>query len=353
MVTAGSDPDLVPLPEQPAGVPWPAADWPTGDLVSGVDSAALERLFDYAFSQPDELPETNAALVVHRGRIVRERYAEGMDESTTHVSWSMAKSMLHAVCGSLVAEGRLFLEGPAGVPAWSDPSDPRHAITLDQLLKMRDGLDFLEDYIDKSADQANVIEMLFGDGKQDVAGYVSRCRLAHGPGTHFAYSSGTSNIVSSLVGQLLGPGEPVERFVRERLFEPIGMKSPSLRFDEAGTWIASSFVFATARDFARFGLLYLRGGEWDGSRVLPEGWADYGRRMSDPAPDETFGYGAHWWVIPGSLGIFQANGYNGQRITIVPALDLIVVRLGVTPIAHAPVLNGWMKDVVDAFRGSA
>lgn len=345
--------DLVSLPPQPAGVPWPVREWPTGDLAPGVDAGALDGLLDHAFSQPEEMPETNAALLVHRGRIVRERYAEGMDESTVHVSWSMAKSILHAVVGLLVEEGRLSLEGPAGVAAWSDPDDPRHAITLDQLLKMRDGLDFLEDYVEKSDARANVIEMLFGSGKQDVAAYVSRCPLAHEPGTHFSYSSGTSNIVSSLVSQVLGPGGPVERFVRERLFEPVGMKSPTLRFDEAGTWIGSSFVFATARDFARFGLLYLRGGEWNGRRILPAHWVDHGRRLSDPAVSETFSYGAHWWVIPGSLGIFQANGYNGQRITVVPGLDLIVVRLGVTPVDHALQLNGWMKQVVDAFRGSA
>jgi CubicO group peptidase (beta-lactamase class C family) len=265
----------------------------------------------------------------------------------------MAKSMLHAACGLLVEEGKLSLDGPAGVEAWDDPSDPRHAITLDQLLKMRSGLDFLEDYTENSEDQANVVDMLFGPGKRAVASYAASCPLAHEPGSHYYYSSGTSNIVSSLLSRTLGPGEPVDRFVRERLFGPIGMKSPTLRFDDAGTWIGSSFVFATARDFARFGLLYLRDGIWNGARVLPQGWADYGRRLSDPAVEDAFSYGAHWWVIPGSLGIFQANGYNGQRITVVPGLDLIVVRLGVTPIAFADRLNGWMKEVVDAFRASA
>ncbi len=345
--------DLVPLPAQPAGVAWPTDEWPEGRFAPGVDAGLVSELFEYAFSQPEELPQTNAVLVVHGGEIVAEQYAEGLDAMSTHISWSMAKSVLHALCGLLVGDGRLSLDGPAGVAAWDDASDPRHGITLDQLLKMRDGLDFLEDYVADSDTQRNVISMLFGEGKEDVAGYAAAAPLAHAPGETFYYSSGTSNIVSSLVSQILGSPQEVERTLRERLFEPVGMRSPTLRFDDAGTWIGSSFVFATARDFARFGLLYLRDGCWQGQRILPEGWVDHGRRMSDVAEAEVYSYGAHWWVVPGSLGTFYAGGYNGQRILMVPALDLVVVRLGVTPIEFAPRLNGWTKRLVDAFRGSA
>lgn len=340
--------DLIALPSQLQDVPWPTDAWPEGEPVPAVDRVALEKLLAYALAQPEEMGRTNAVLVVHRGRIVAERYAEDLDETTTHISWSMAKSVLHAVVGLLVKDERLDVSAPSGLRHWQEPGDPRQAITLDQLLKMRSGLHFVEDYVDGSA-ASNVIEMIFGSGKADVAGYAARSELEREPDSFFYYSSGTSNLVSACVSQALG-GEPVETFMRARLFEPLGMKSPSLRFDEAGTWIGSSFVFATARDFARFGLLYLRDGVWDGRRVLPEGWADYGRRMSDEAPTETFSYGAHWWVVPGSLGIFQANGYQGQRITVVPALDLIVVRLGVTPVEIAPNLNRWMRELVDAFR---
>jgi CubicO group peptidase (beta-lactamase class C family) len=332
-------------------VPWPDESWPVGDLDARVDRGALDGLFDYAFSQPEEMPQTNAALIVHGGRIVAERYADDMDETSTHVSWSMAKSMLHATVGLLVGEERLDVSAPSGLRHWSEPGDPRAAITLDHLLKMRSGLRFVEDYTDGG--ESSVIEMLFGSGKADVAAYAADCPLAHEPGSFFYYSSGTSNLVSCLVSQELGAGDPVEAFLRERLFEPIGMRSPTLRFDEAGTWIGSSFVFATARDFARFGLLYLRDGVWNSTRILPQGWADHGRAESDPAPEENFAYGAHWWVVRGDLGAFQANGYNGQRITVVPALDLIVVRLGVTPVDFAPALNGWMAQVVDAFRPAA
>ncbi len=340
--------DLVPLPRQPQGVAWPTESWPEGALASAVDRAAFEKLLDYALAQPQEMGQTNAALVVHRWRIVAERYADEMDETATHASWSMAKSVLHAVVGLLVKDERLDVSAPSGLRHWQDPDDPRRAITFDQLLKMRSGLHFVEDYVDGHV--SNVIEMLFGSGVEDVAAYAAKSELEREPNSFFSYSSGTSNLVSARVSQLLGAGDPVDRFMQRRLFEPLGMKSPTLRFDEAGTWIGSSFVFATARDFARFGLLYLRDGVWDGTRILPEGWADHGRRMTDVAEAETFSYGAHWWVVPGSLGIFQASGYNGQRITVVPALDLIVVRLGVTPADIAPNLNRWMADVVDAFR---
>jgi CubicO group peptidase (beta-lactamase class C family) len=338
---------LVPLPRQPERVPWPTREWPDGPLEPAVDRSALEKLLAHAMSQPEEMGRTNAVLVVHRGRIVAERYADEMDAATTHISWSMAKSILHAAVGLLVGEGRLDPAAPSGLPFWT-PDDPRSTITLDQLLRMRSGLRFVEDYVDDRV--SNVIEMLFGAGQQDVARYAAEQPLDHEPGTFFYYSSGTSNLVSSMLSRELGAGDSVDAFLRERLFAPIGMQSPTLRFDGAGTWIGSSFVFATARDFARFGLLYLRDGVWAGRRLLPAGWVEQGRRLSDVAPNEAFSYGAHWWVVPGSLGTFQAQGYNGQRITVVPGLDLVVVRLGVTPAPIAPNLNRWMKELVDAFR---
>ena len=339
--------DLVPLPRQPEGVAWPTDEWPESAPAEGVDVPALEKLLAHAMAQPEEMGQTNAVVIVHRGRIVAERYADEMDATTTHISWSMAKSMTHATVGLLVGDGRMDPAAPSGLRYWP-ADDPRSAITLDQLLKMRSGLHFVEDYVDGAV--SNVIEMLFGSGKEDVARYAADNPLDHEPGSFFYYSSGTTNLVSAMISLEVGAGDPVEAFVQERLFRPIGVRSATMRFDDAGTWIGSSFVFATARDFARFGLLYLRDGVWDGERILPEGWADHGRRLSDPAEGEAFSYGAHWWVVPGSLGTFQANGYNGQRIAVVPGLDLVVVRLGVTPVDIAPNMNRWMKEVVDAFR---
>jgi CubicO group peptidase (beta-lactamase class C family) len=159
--------------------------------------------------------------------------------------------------------------------------------------------------------------------------------------------------MSGIVARVLGPGDPYNKFVTDRLFTPIGMQSAVARFDAAGTWIASSFVHCTARDFARFGYLYLRDGMWDGRRVLPEGWVDHGRRVrSSDDVDGTF-YGAHWWVVGDEFGSFRASGYEGQSILIVPALDLVVVRLGKTDAAHYPDLAAWRRRVVEAFAASA
>ncbi len=229
------------------------------------------------FDNGGPLAETFAVLVVHGGQVVAERYQGALEHfdrpptpvtaETPLLSWSMAKSMLHAVVGLLVGDGRLDLDAPADVPEWSDPGDPRHAITLRQLLAMRDGLAFVEDYVDDRV--SDVMHMLFGEGQSDMAHFAADRPLAAPPGTRFNYSSGTSNIISGVVARTVGPGESYARFLHGRLFGPIGMKSADPEFDEAGTWVASSYLHATAQDYARFGLLYLRDGMWDGTRLLP------------------------------------------------------------------------------------
>lgn len=349
------DVPLVPLPDQPSGVPWPTTSWPRGDIPAGVD---LEPLLDEMFDPGGPLTTTYAVAVIHRGRLVAERYAgaiEHMDrpaepvtDATPLLSWSMGKSMLHAAVGMLVDEGRLDLDAPAAVPTWQHDGDPRAAITLEQLLCMRDGLDFLEDYVD--AGRSDVIEMLFGSGTADVATFAADRSLIAPPGERFNYSSGTSNIVSGLVADVLGHGTPYEQFLEQRLFAPIGMTTATARLDEAGTWIASSYVYCSAQDFARFGYLYLRDGLWDGQRLLPAGWVDHARRIRSRDENGSY-YGAHWWVVGDEFGSFRANGYEGQSIMIVPALDLIVVRLGKTEAARYPLLTAWRRRVVEAFAG--
>ena len=350
---------LVALPAQPAGVDWPTEEWPTGEVSRGVD---LDPLLDEVFDDGGPLARSFAVLVVHGGRLVAERYQgalEHFDRSptpvtaeTTLLSWSMAKSMLHAVVGMLVADGRLALDAPAAVPEWADPGDPRHAITLRQLLAMRDGLDFAEDYVD--GELSDTIEMLFGAGQADMAHFAADRPLVAPPGTRFNYSSGTSNIISGIVARAVGPGESYARFLHGRLFGPLGMTSADPEFDEAGTWVASSSMYATARDYARFGLLYLRDGVWDGVRLLPAGWVDYGRTWVSEDPDDASPYGAHWWGVAGdTLGTFRASGYEGQSITLCPALDLMVVRLGKTPHEREPNLIPWRAAMVRAFADAA
>jgi CubicO group peptidase (beta-lactamase class C family) len=358
--------NLVALPAQPAGVDWPTEEWPVGELPPGVD---LTPLLDDVCDSNGPLAETFAVLVVHRGRLVAERYQGALEHfdrpptpvtaETPLLSWSMAKSVLHAVVGLLVGAGRLDLDTPAPVPEWADPGDPRHAITLRQLLAMRDGLAFAEEYVDGTA--SDTIAMLFGDGQSDMAHFAADRPLAAPPGSRFNYSSGTSNIISGIVARTVGPGESYARFLHSRLFGPLGMSSADPELDEAGTWVASSFLRASARDYARFGLLYLRDGMWDGVRLLPPGWVDYARTMVsiDDDPENPSPYGAHWWGMKGDtldhldpLGSFRCSGYEGQSITLCPALDLMVVRLGKTAHEREPNLIPWRAAMVQAFASN-
>ncbi|MGQ0832743.1 MAG: serine hydrolase domain-containing protein, partial [Microthrixaceae bacterium] len=240
---------------------------------------------------------------------------------------------------------RLDLDAPAGVPGWDDE---RAAVTLDHLLQMRDGLAWTEDYVD--AGVSDVIEMLFGSGQPDMAAYAEARPLLHPPGAVFNYSSGTSNIVAAIVGRVVGAGEQVRRFLLDRVLHPIGMRSADPRLDDAGTFVGSSYVYATAQDWARFGTLYLRDGMWEGARILPEGWVDHARTVRSVDPTDGDLYGAHWWIdhLDTDRGTFRASGYEGQMVAICPPLDAIVVRLGRTPEAFVPNLPPWRKRVFDA-----
>ena len=348
----------MPLPSQPAGVPWPTRAWPRAEPPAEV-GAALTGLLDDVTSDVGRYGTTYAVAVVHRGSLLAERYGgelehwdgpnEPVGPATGLLSWSMAKSVLHAVVGMLVADGRLDLDAPAPVPEWAGPGDPRHAVTLEDLLAMRDGLAFNEVYDD--AGLSDVIEMLFGAGQADMAHFAADRPLAHPPGTVFNYSSGTSSVVSGIVARTVGTGEPYERFLRGRLFDPLGMASARPRFDDAGTFCGSSYLYATARDYLRFGLLYLRGGLWDGRQLVPQAWVDHGRRIRSHDPDEDRWYGAHWWSVGDDLGTFWASGFEGQSLMLCPPLDLMVVRLGRSPDDHhSAELAAWRARVVDAFR---
>ena len=335
-------PPLPPLPDQPAGVPWPLSDWPrSGEGGAEALERAVRDLFDPG--REAELGRQHALVVVRGGRIVAERYGPESGPEVRHISWSMAKSVLHAAVGIAVGKGLLDPGAPAPVPEWSEPGDPRRAITLEHLLRMSSGLRFAEDYADPAA--SDVIEMLFGRGRDDVAAFAAAMPLEHPPGAVWSYSSGTSNVIARILGAAVGGPEACRRLLREELFGALGMRSAEARFDAAGTFIGSSFVFATARDFARFGLLYLRGGRFGKHRVLPRGWVDHART---PTPGSGGFYGAHFWLQPDGLGTFCACGFRGQRIVLVPALDLVLVRLGDTPSERAPALLAALSEVIRA-----
>lgn len=335
----------IPLPAQPTGVAWPTLTWATaalGDERAGDD---LDLAVEAAFRGPRaaELGATAAIVVVRAGRIVAEHYGPGSTARTKHLSWSMAKSITHAALGICIGDGSIDRDAVPVAPEWTSPDDSRAAITLTDLLAMRSGLRFNEDYVD--ADTSHCIDMLFGVGADDVAAFAASLPLDHPIGEVFNYSSGTTNILARRIGDALGGRDGMERFLRDRLFDPIGMSSAEPRFDAAGTFVGSSYVYATARDFARFGLLYLRDGVWDGSRVLPAGWVDEARTLRS-VDEDAMGYGLHWWIHDDETGAFAARGYEGQRIIVVPALDAVIVRLGKTPAEKRPALDRYLDELV-------
>ena len=341
----GATAPLVALPTQPAGVPWPTVEWPTGDA-EVADPGSLHAQVDRMMAGAEPaLGRTDALVVAHGGRIVIERYGDGVDADSTLISWSMAKSITAVLFGMAGIDPT----APADIAEWAD--DPRAGITNEDLLRMRSGLAWTEVYSD--AEPSDVVEMLFGEPSPDMAGYAASKPPAHEPGSVYLYSSGTSNIVARLVAQAMGTAgdaDATEAEMRRRLFDPIGMASATPKFDDAGTFVGSSFVYATARDFARFGLLCLRGGSWDGERLVPDGWIDWCRTPTEVSIGvDDFVHGAHFWCHEDGRGTFGCHGYKGQYVWMVPALDLVVVRLGERPEDDTEPVKDALRAIIAAF----
>jgi len=332
-----------------AGITAAPSTWQTAPA-----SPALDRVVAAAFLEPDRrrLRRTRAILVVQDGRIVAERYAPGFGEATRFAGWSMTKSVLGALVGVLVGEGRLSLRDVELMPGWRRP-DPRAAITLEDLLRMRSGLGFSEEYADLASD---VIEMLFN--QDDAAAYAASRPLIATPGTEWSYSSGTTNILSAIVRRSIGDAD-YPSWPRRALFAPLGMQGALMEPDTSGTFVASSFMLATARDWARFGQLYLQDGVWDGRRLLPEGWVSFGTTPTPQSPDGI--YGAHWWLgLKPELGggsaaaarlppdTFFAVGHEAQVLTVIPSRRLVVVRLGLSIYIDAWNHAAFLSELLDA-----
>jgi CubicO group peptidase (beta-lactamase class C family) len=316
---------------------------------------ALDGEVDELFERPADEGISLALVVVHHSELVVERYGVQpgnlfqpedlpVGPATPLISWSTAKSMVHAAVGLLVADGRLDPVAPAAVPAWE--GTPKAAITALDLLEMRSGLRFLESYVE--GEPSHCIDMLYGEGADDHAAYAAALPLDHPPGTVWNYSSGTTNIICRVIGDVIGGGEQGMRvFLDQRLFGPVGMPDADPRFDAAGTWVGSSYVHAPARQFARFGQLYLDDGVVGGTRILPEGWVDHARTVIAHDPETGFGYGRHWWVWPDQPRSLAAHGYEGQYVVVLPEHDAVIVHLGKTDSAVRDRLVARLRRIID------
>ena len=329
---------------------FPHLDWTTGSLPVGVDAHTVDGLISRLVHRPDNEGRTHGLVVISMGHIVREWYGEGLTHESTHISWSMAKSIVHALVGIAVKDGLLSLEQTHLLPQWDN--DERAHISVHDLLTMRSGLSWVEDYVDDSI--SDVIEMLFGDSEHtgDHAAYAAAKSLKYSPGTHWEYSSGTTNILARILANALGEESGahvvMEKFMTTRLCDVIGM-SITPKFDAAGTFVGSSFAYATARDFAKFGYLYLNDGVWNGDRILPAGWVRDAATAVTIDQETQMGYGTHWWTWPDDDGSMIAHGYEGQITWVSPDRDLVVVHVGKTPAESADRLRRGLAQIVAEF----
>lgn len=289
-----------------------------------VQSALMDLFDDTALPNPII---TRGALVVQNGVVIAEHYAEGFEADTRQQSWSTAKGVTQALIGIAARDGHLSLDDAALFPSWSGE---KAKITIGHLLHMASGLEFTENYANPTS---HVDQMLFN--QRDMGGYAAERKLIHTPGTVSAYSSGTTNILSKLLrARLEKKGEEYHTFPQAELFGPLSMSSAIFEVDGAGNFIGSSYIYATPRDFARFGQLYLQGGLWEGTRILPQSWVAY---TGEPAPGTGGKYGSHWSLnlnqstMPGLPdNVIHLGGNDGQMIVVIPSENTVIVRMGLT-----------------------
>ncbi|HEY5826351.1 MAG TPA: serine hydrolase [Cyclobacteriaceae bacterium] len=312
-------------------IPWPQGNLHSDPISAGVNTEKLNQVVTAAFDEPGPKPlrRTRAILVVYNGKIIAEKYATGFTKDSRQLGWSMTKSLTNAMVGILVKQGKLNINDPAPIESWKN--DARNKITLNDLMHMSSGLDWKEFY----GGPSNATNMLFK--KKDMGVYAATVPAKEESGKVFYYSSGTTNIISRIVRDKVG-NENYYRFPYEELFHKLGMRSMVIEPDAGGTFVGSSYSFATARDWARFGLLYLNDGVWNGERILPEGWVTY---STTPTSGAALGeYGAQFWLNAGTKGnpekriypsvstdLYWADGFEGQNVFILPSKKLVIVKL--------------------------
>lgn len=315
-------------------VQWPLGSKAAEYIPANIDFARLSKLCKQEVLKTNAKgqQEGRALLVIYDGRLISENYAPGFTKNSKMLGWSMAKSITSALIGLLIKQGKLDLQQPAPVPEWRDAKDERHSITLENLLQQTSGLDFEENYNRSS----NATIMLFQ--KSDMGAYAASRSVREKPGTKFYYSSGNSNILSRIVRQTTGD-KNYHSFIYDSLFHKAGMYNTIMEPDASGTMVGSSYIFATAQDWARFGLLYYNNGVVNGQQLFPADWVK--KTAAPSSADKLQQYGYQFWLngydiktpsqrkfSAAPADMFYADGYAGQYVFIIPSKKLVIVRLG-------------------------
>ncbi len=322
------------LPGDPAAIAWPDGDRVLPQpLPANVDAAKLQAASDWAFDRPSPEQDTLSLLVVHKGQIIHERYAPGVDMTTRTRTWSTAKSLAVTLIGMLVDQGRMTLDDPLPfewLPQTAAPDqDPRSAITLRHVLNMSSGLETIDN---AGLEYATGSGLSYWAGASSVEGARSRA-LIRQPGTNWDYENYDTLLAVYAMKLALGSDEAYHAFPRTALFDRIGMRSTLASTDRFGDFIFSSQVYTNARDLARFGLLYLQNGMWKGERLLSKEWIDFVRTPAPATATRGRQYGGQWWLVPDDRQDVPADAYStagnrGQFAIVVPSDDLVIVRRG-------------------------
>lgn len=346
---------MAPPPGDPATIAWPDGDLVEDtSLPAGVDAAALEAASEWAFDRESPEQVTLSLMVVHRGKILHERYAPGVDMSTKTRTWSTAKSIASTLIGMMVDEGRMSLDEPLGIewlPAARSPeTDPRNAITLRNVLQMSSGLETIDN---RGMEYATGSGMSYWAGSSSIVGARSRA-LIREPGTFWDYENYDTLLGVYAMKLALGDDQTYLEFPRRRLLDRIGMRNTLLSVDRFGDFILSSQVYTNARDLARFGLLYLNGGVWNGERLVSEEWIDFVRTPAASTASIGNQYGGQFWLVPDNRDdvprdAYSTAGNRGQYVVIVPSHDLVIVRRGLDYGRQG--FNRWelTREVLKAF----
>ena len=325
----------LPLPPgDPARIPWPNGDLVNGGgLPAGVDGVALQAASDWAFDRDSEEQVTLSLIVVYNGEIIHERYADGFDVSTRTRTWSTAKSIATTLIGMLVDEGRMSLDEPLGFDWYpmnsSAETDPRNQITLRHVLNMSSGLDTIDN---RGREYATGSGLSYWAGASSVVGARSRA-LIREPGTYWDYENYDTLLAVYAMKLALGGEKAYAEFPRRALLDRIGMRNTLVSTDRFGDFILSSQVYTNARDLARFGLLYLQNGMWDGERLISEDWIDFVRTPAPATVGKGGHYGGQWWLVPEGrddvpTDAYSTSGNRGQYTVVVPSHNVVIVRRG-------------------------
>ena len=307
-------------------------DWPMGNRMSkkttNIDTVKLAEITEKLMDDEAYNGHAFAFMVVYKGIPVAEAYQPQFNSKTRFLSWSMAKSFTNTLAGIMVKDGKWDIDQPTNIPEWQN--DDRKQITINNLMHMQSGLRWNEDYGNRS----DVTVMLYC--RNDFARFVFDQPLKFSVESKWSYSSGSPNVVSYLMRKTINNDSEYYQFPYSRLFNKIGMPDALFEVDASGTFVGSSYLFATARDYARYALLYLQDGVFNGERILPEGWVKY---STTPVLDSKGEYGSMFWLnksktMPSAPeDLYYCDGYDGQRIFIIPSKELAVVVLG---FSHKP-----------------